>query len=321
MDPRSLRNLDLNLLVTFAVLMRERHVSRAARVLGISQPGLSGALARLREALGDPLLVRVGTKLQPTPRALELVVPVEEALALLARATSGVEAFDPFATTRTFSVGMTDDHELLFAAPLAVALERAAPRARLVIRASDVHSTPGLLDDASLDVSLGAVRPDKLAAWHTAEPLFRDGYACVSSPRRLTIPKRLTLDAYTRLPHALVTFDGGLSSHVDEVLARANRRRSVVIGVPRFGALPAVLAARPLVATVPVPVAQLLACKHGLVVAALPIDLPPRDYGLIYRRRDAALAELLWFRALLASAIATARADLERAHTRTRRRA
>src|SRR5262245_16122802 len=161
MNMRALRNLDLNLLVAFAVLMQERHVSRSARLLGVGQPGLSGALARMRRAFDDPLLVRVGTKLQPTPRAFELIGPVERALELIAGAAELTTGFDAAASERVFSIGMTDDHEILFAHAIAKRLRRAAPRARLVVRPVDVHTMAAALDDGTLDVALGVIREDR----------------------------------------------------------------------------------------------------------------------------------------------------------------
>src|SRR5262245_15038805 len=231
MDIRALRNLDLNLLVAFSVLMQERHVSRSAKKLGIGQPGLSGALARLRSTFGDPLLVRVGSALQPTPRALELIGPVERALSLIESTTSVLRGFRPAETDRTFSIGMTDDHELLFAAALASRLRREAPRARLVVRAADVHTRAGALDDGTLDLALGAVIDERLPSWHEQTVLFRAGYSCVWSPKQVPFKGRLSLDRYVALEHVLVTFGGDLSGRIDDVLAVRGKRRRVLLGV------------------------------------------------------------------------------------------
>jgi LysR family transcriptional activator of mexEF-oprN operon len=314
---RTLRNLDLNLLVAFSVLMRERHVSRAARALGIGQPGLSGALGRLREAFDDPLLVRVGGALQPTARALELAGPIEQALELIEQTTTSRGRFDPRSSDRTFVIGMTDDHELLFAARLASALGREAPQAHLVIRAVDIHTAPPRLDDGSLDLALGAIRTDRIASWHGHTILFSEGYACVWSARHLTLPKRLTLDRYLSLPHVLVTFDGQLKGRVDDLLTVTDQRRNVVLGVPRFAVLPEILSAIPAISTVPAPVARLFACQRKLAIAAPPLDIPAMDYGLMFRERDASLADLAWFRGLVAKVVAEKLADIALAHRRS----
>jgi LysR family transcriptional activator of mexEF-oprN operon len=312
---RALRNLDLNLLVAFSVLMQERHVSRAAKKLGIGQPGLSGALGRLRTTFDDPLLVRVGSELQPTPRALELIGPVEEALSLIDVTTSKRRGFRPDEAERTFSIGMTDDHELLVAAALASRLLDAAPRSRLVIRAVDVHGTAGALDSGALDVVFGAIRSERVPSWHEHAVLFEEGYSCVWSPRQLHFARSPSLERYLAVGHALVTFDGDLSGRVDEALAVTGKSRRVLVGVPRFAALPPILSAMQVVSTVPTPIARWFACQRGLVLGRVPVKLSALGYGLVYRQRDAALPELAWFRHLVAVTVRTRLAELrEGAH-------
>jgi DNA-binding transcriptional LysR family regulator len=235
MDSRVLRNIDLNLLVVFEALMRERHVSRAAKKLAIGQPGLSGALARLRRLFDDPLLVRVGRDLQPTPRALELIGPVEQALQLIEGSTASRARFAPREANRTFTLGMTDDHELLFAPAVALALHQQAPAARLVIRPVDRHGLRGALDDGALDLALCALDGRMLVAWHGRQVLFQEGYACIWSPKRLRVAPRLTLKRFLEVPHVLVTFNGDLSGRIDDGLGALGKRRNVVVGVPASG--------------------------------------------------------------------------------------
>ncbi|KEH15204.1 LysR family transcriptional regulator, partial [Medicago truncatula] len=105
MGSGSLRTLDLNLLRAFSVLMEEQNVSRAAERLYIGQPGLSSALRRLREALGDELFVRVGRGLQPTPRALAIAPEIAHALATIERAVQPPDAFDPATWHGEFRIG------------------------------------------------------------------------------------------------------------------------------------------------------------------------------------------------------------------------
>ncbi|XQU08465.1 LysR family transcriptional regulator [Halomonas sp. LY9] len=108
---RSLRHFDLNLLLVFEMLMRERHVTRAAEKLHLSQPALSHALKRLRDALDDPLLVRTEHGLQPTPRALQLLPIVQQALAALQAGLTPPATFDPATSTRRFTLATTDYFE------------------------------------------------------------------------------------------------------------------------------------------------------------------------------------------------------------------
>jgi LysR family transcriptional activator of mexEF-oprN operon len=297
MNASALRNMDLNLLLVFSVLMRERSVSRAAERLFIGQSGMSGALARLRLLFDDPLLIRVGRRLEPTPRALGLVPVVDEVLGQIERAIGGARPFHPRASRRTFTIGLSDNHELLFAPALARALFDEAPDSRLVVRPVDVHSLRTALDEQLLDAAVSV--STELPSWHDAVPLFEQGYACVWSRHQVPM-KRLTTHQFTTLPHVMVTFGGDLESGFDAVLAEHGLKRRVILGVPRFSTLPGVLDAQPLIATVPLPVAESFAREHRLALSAPPVPLPARQVRLVFRRRDAALGELVWFRALVA---------------------
>lgn len=293
----SLRNVDLNLLLAFSTLMRERSVSRAAARLHIGQSGMSGALARLRRLFDDPLLLRVGRALEPTPRALALVGEVDAALATIERALDQQRAFDPAACRRSFAVGMTDDNELLHAGPLAAALARQAPHARLVFRSFDTFTFRAALDDGSID--LGLTVSDDIPSWQATVDLHPLEYLCLFSARRLPGWRRVTLERFVATPHALVTFRGQLDGPIDEELRRRGLRRTVLIGVSRFGALPGVLESLPILTTVPAPVARHLARTHRLTVAPPPLSIPARTMRLLYRRRDMDLPELAWFRDLV----------------------
>lgn len=310
MSSELLRNTDLNLLVAFSVLLQERSVSRAAARLYIGQSGMSGALARLRALLGDPLLVQVGRQLEPTPRALALVEQVDAALAQIEGALAPARAFSAVATERVFRLGLTDDHELLFGAALASALVREAPRARLVLRPTHRHSLRAALDDGEVDAATSVGKD--LPAWHLAEALFSQRHACVWSPRQLGAGRAragLSLEEFVAHPHALVTFRGDLTSAIDEQLAGLGRARRVVIGVSRFSALPELLASAPLIATVPQPIAARFARDHGLASCPPPLELPPLAVALVYRKRDAAERELVWFRELVCRTVKQAMAE------------
>src|SRR5919201_671414 len=113
-----LAGVDLNLLVAFDALMQERSVTRAASRVGLSQPGMSNALARLRKLFGDPLLVREGTTLVPTPRAESLRQPVREALSVIQDALDTRDGFDPASSQMTFTVSCSDYSLLMLIGPL-----------------------------------------------------------------------------------------------------------------------------------------------------------------------------------------------------------
>src|SRR2546430_1468006 len=123
----SLAGVDLNLLVALDALLAERSVTRAASRLGLSQPGMSNTLARLRKLFGDPLLVREGLTLVPTPRAESLRQPVQEALSLIQNALDNRPGFDPATDHATFTVSCSDYSLLMLIGPLVRQLAATAP--------------------------------------------------------------------------------------------------------------------------------------------------------------------------------------------------
>ena len=123
----NLSDIDLNLLLLFQRLMRERRVSTVAEQMNMSQPGVSNALAKLRRRLGDPLFVRGPGGVVPTPFALSLAEPVGQALAILHAALHPETGFDPLRVTRTITIGMTDIGEVVFLPALVERLSREAP--------------------------------------------------------------------------------------------------------------------------------------------------------------------------------------------------
>src|SRR3954468_5143567 len=123
----NLGGLDLNLLVALDALLSERSVTRAAQRVGLSQPGMSNALGRLRRLLDDPLLVRQGAALVPTARAEALVGPVHEALELIRSALEGQRTFDPATDRRSFRLSCSDYSVLMLIGPLVRALRGDAP--------------------------------------------------------------------------------------------------------------------------------------------------------------------------------------------------
>jgi LysR family transcriptional regulator, nod-box dependent transcriptional activator len=138
-----LDRFDLNLLRVLDVLLEERQVSAAARRLGLSQPAVSSALARLRKALGDPLLTRSGNGMRLTPLAVELQPRVRRALDDLGVALSAATAFDPHTTRRVFRIGADDYSIVVLLAPLVAQLRREAPDVVLRSGRSRNHSNSG----------------------------------------------------------------------------------------------------------------------------------------------------------------------------------
>ncbi|RYY60347.1 MAG: LysR family transcriptional regulator, partial [Comamonadaceae bacterium] len=155
MQPMHLNAIDLNLLRLFDAVYRTRSVSRAAEMLGLTQPAASQGLTRLRTLIQDPLFMRSGGGVQPTPKAQRLADPVRQALATLEQALGETAGFDPAQSTRSFHIHMSDIGESRFLPELMVALRERAPGVRIETRPVPREQISAALDAGRIDFAFG----------------------------------------------------------------------------------------------------------------------------------------------------------------------
>ena len=268
-----LADLDLNLLVVFQQLLRERHVSRAAVSLGLSQPAVSNALKRLRSLLNDELFLRTPGGMEPTPYALQLAAPVAQALDTLRDALNVRASFDPATSARCFTLAMTDVGEAYFLPVLMTALARCAPRVTL-------HCVP--VSDAALRDDMAAGRVDlalgslpHLQAGFFQQTLFRQRYVVLMrAAHPLAAKPHISSAVYRQAAHVRVISAGTGHGQVDAALTRLGVSRSVQLTVPQYLALGHVLSNSDLIATVPERFAQRACVPFGLVERPLNLKLP-----------------------------------------------
>ena len=233
----NVRDLDLNLLRVFDAVLRGRSVTAAAAQLGLTQPAVSNALARLRNVFGDALFLRTPRGMEPTPFARELAGPVRQALALLESALAHGPGFDPATSSRNFRFYMSDLGQIEFLPPLVERLSRIAPNVRLEAVALELEDISHALAAGSLDVAMGFL--PGLGAPVRRKALFRDPYVCLL---RAGHPiETLTRKKFLEASHALVSYRGG-HRVIEEALERAGLSRRIVLRVPHFTVVPMVLA-------------------------------------------------------------------------------
>lgn len=297
MNEKDFRGVDLNLLVAFHVLVRERNVTRAAEKLRLGQPAASAALRRLRRLFGDPLLVRVGQGMAPTPRALALAEETRPIMARLSAVVRAPAAFDPASTAREFTLGMPDNLELFLMPALLARAEREAPGARFVVRPTDLHRGSAMLEDGSMELGLSTFGP--VPSWARKDELAVVGFACLYDGARLGVGAPISLEDYLALPHILVSFDGERRGDVDDALSRLGRTRTVVMATRTFSALPFLLKRTRAVATLPDPAARAMAADTGLTVAPPPLPVDPFTESLIWHARHDADPAHRWLRTVV----------------------
>ncbi|QBQ39052.1 LysR family transcriptional regulator [Pseudoduganella plicata] len=289
-DERRFRGIDLNLLVTFLVLMRERSVSRAAAKLFIGQPAASAALARLREQFGDELLVRTPAGMVPTARAQELEATLTPVVEQMQAALFAPASFDPAGAEHTFTVGVPDWVEIWLLPGLLGRLREQAPGVRIAVRASDPFSFVEMLENGQIDLAIGPQVDGP--RWLRTRRLRTMAFRCLYR-RSLTDGTPLTLDQYVANPHVLVSYRAVFESAADEMLAGLGLRRDVRCTTPRFATLPELLRASPLIATVPDVLAERWAGRQ-LVDSPIPFALPGFVATAAWHARRAQDPALVW---------------------------
>lgn len=274
--------LDLNLLVVLAALLEERHVTRAASRVGLSQSATSHALSRLRELYQDPLLVRSGRRLDLTPRAVALLPQLKRGLGELGGTLSGEAAFEPTTARRSFSVGMADYGQALLLPPLLRSLTRRAPLVDLNI--SGFPNAVERLDDGNLDLAvlLGTEFPKGLSS----RKLFADGFTCmVRKGHPLVKGARLSLSRYLSLSHVLVSPGGSGPSFVDTELERRGLKRRIALQVSSFLIAPQLVTESDLMSTGPSRLLRVLAQRYPIRLFTPPFRLPRFELYLVWHSR------------------------------------
>jgi DNA-binding transcriptional LysR family regulator len=297
-----LADIDLNLLVALDALLREASVTRAAKRLGIGQPAMSGALARLRGLLDDPLLVRTSAGMTLTARALALCEPVADLLRRIDDVLGPTAAFDAATVERTFAICTSDHLELLLLPALCARLSADAPGVRIEVRALDHKRLAEELGAGAVDLAIGPFRD--AAAGLFRHVLFDETLVCLVRGDHPGVGATLTLAEYVALDHVLVSPRGGTRGHVDRVLEERGLARRVVMSTPHFLVVPAVVARTELVATVPEQLGRTLAAQLGLRIVALPIELEPATHVALWHERSHRDPGHQWLRTVLGELVA-----------------
>jgi LysR family transcriptional activator of mexEF-oprN operon len=277
------RDLDLNLLRVFVVVAESQSVTHAAERLYLTQPAVSAALKRLTKAVGGPLFTRQGRGIVLTARGQRVLDRARPHLEGLLAAALSPAKFDPRSSDRVVRLGLSDPNESWLLPALLRALERRAPRLRLVVVEVQFRNVGEAL--ASSRVDLAVTVADELPAGTSRKPLIEHGsaggFVCLFDPRRLRLGKKPTLERYLACDHVIVSYNGDLRGIVEDLLGV---QRKVKVSVPTFHALGPVVSGSALVATVPVLVArEITRVRPRLCVAPLPFRLSAATMELLAR--------------------------------------
>jgi DNA-binding transcriptional LysR family regulator len=315
MPTSSLRTLDLNLLKVFDAVMSERSLTRAAQQLSLTQPAVSNALRRLREALGDELLVRKGRNLEPTARGQELWQAVRDTLKRL-QAALAPSVFEPANATTTYVLTMADATAAELMPPLVALITEHAPGVSLRVVPLTTRDPRRLLDEGQADLAIGnfpAAMSDLTARAQAGEAvlylhhrLFQSDYVCVMRKGHPMALGPFTLDRFCAARHMLVSFSGRAFGFIDEALASMGRNRHVVLTVNQFFTAGKVVANSDLLTVLPRHFIHVTGFADQFVLRELPFAAPTIQVDTLWHQRQDGSSAHAWLRKQVESLASTA---------------
>lgn len=292
MDSR--KRLDLNLLVTLEALLAEQNVTRAASRLHLSQPAVSAQLARLRQMFDDPLLIPVQRGMTPTAKALELLVPLRQALDQVRATVATHQQFDPARADLPVHIACTDYLQAAAVQPLALRLCRDAPGVRLGVRNLDIPHLEEQMSRGEVDLAL-MTRHTAPSGLRT-RPLFRERYLLAGRQGHPVLRDDLGVEAFASLEHVVVSLRGGnFVTAVDHALAAMGYTRRVVLSAASFLAVPDILRESDFVALVP---SRLLEGRRsqGLMCIEPPFPVEGFSVHMVWHERSHGHPAQRWVR-------------------------
>lgn len=295
----TLRNIDLNLLVTLDALLSEHSVTRAAERLHLSQPTVSVQLARLREIFDDPLLLPGPRGMRPTARADELREPLQYALAAIQKVIAPSSTFNPALAKQHWNIAAFDYGAMTILEPALAMLRIAAPATRIAV----VHTLPSQVARKAEqgEIDLAFMTGDEAPVNLHRRTLFTERYVLAGRAGHPHLHSPLSLEEFCQLEHAIVSPEGGgFHGVTDSALAEREMTRRVSLSVPNFLLLSAVLKSTDLVAMVP----WRLVCENdALQITESPVEVPGFEMVMLWPERVHRDPAHQWLRERIACSI------------------
>ncbi len=288
-----LAKIDLNLFIVFEVIYREGNLTRAARILNITQPAVSNALSRLRNSLDDPLFERYGDRMKPTAFAENLIGPVRESLWLLNNGLMSKSHFDPRETRKVIRISMSDLSSALLLPTLLPALREQAPGIVLETRYVPQDEVVENLTSFHLDFSIQA--PQIMDQRLQNQLLLSNDYVCMVRKDHPVVHQNMTLDVYLKLNHIHTSSRPKGPGHVDLALNRIGEKRKIAVRLQNYLVAPELVKVTDLALTIP----RKLAANFDLVTFELPFKVPEKALHLYWSTAKEEDPANQWLRQLI----------------------
>lgn len=281
----NLGTLDFNLLKVLDALVTERNVTRAGKRLGRSQPAVSNALLRLRQLLGDDVLVRGPGGFVLTPRAAAIRAPLREAIALIETCLAEEPQFDPAKAAGLFRLSVPDRLGIALLPPLFARLQKLAPNMALQVQTADRQQAVNLLEHDRTDLSLGWF--DELPPHFRNEQMLEDKLFCVLRRGHPLVRRgaRFDIAAVLSFPHLVVSATGERTAVFDDLLLRRGLRRNALVTVTNFTTVPELLQRSDMIGVFTKLAADVFQKSFGLAKRPVPLDVGTIATDMIWHLR------------------------------------
>lgn len=305
----SFLTLDLNLLRVFDAIMTEQNLTRASNLLAMTQPAVSNALKRLRDTLGDELVIRTAHGVRPTSRAEELWPTIRKALSDLEAAITP-ESFDVSKAQTTFRMAMVDATAALWLPSLIRSIMADAPRIKVRMMPLTTRDPRSMLLRGDIDLAIGffpgvtaqlADGQGMVKSQISHERLYTGQYVCVMHKNHPLANQELTLDNYCAADHLLVSLSGKPHAVIDDVLTSLNRERRILLTVNQFFTAGRIVASSDLITVLPRHLIAATGMTDALIVKELPFQTPDEHVDMLWHERDARNPAHKWLRGHLIS--------------------
>lgn len=294
-----MNKLDLNLLVIFDAIMSEQSITEASHHLNMTQPSVSNAVARMRHEWNDPLFVKKGRGIKPTPYANNLWHEIKESLQNI-RSKAVKNTFNPVTSTQTFRIGVTDFGVSKLWLPLRRTLEEVAPLVK-------IHAIPYTLDAETL---LGNGDVDLVFDYYrgggkniVSQWLFDNHYMCVMKKGHLLSESKISIDDFIKAEHLFVSLSGDPTSVVDDLLSKENKQRKIMMTVNNFTNALSIIENTNLISILPSSIVEGYENQSRLIVQESPLNLPVVPISLCWHVRKNRAPDITWLREIITNLV------------------
>lgn len=292
---KSLHQFDLNLLLTLEALISECHVSRAAQRMHLSQSAMSHALNRLRQQLEDPILVRSGKGLQPTPRAQEMLSQIRHIISLLEQTLTPNPPFSPSLSSQTFTIACTDFFEMEYFPKLLQRIQAIAPQVVIDLEVISEQTFTHDLESKKIDLVVGIDEAQTLPTHLIKQSWCQQPFACLTGMNNDLPGTPLSLEQYCLLPHiSFLDVTGSATSPIDRWLASHNLSRRHIARVVNYVAAARAITVTNAIMTLPLDMARSFSKMFELKLFRPPAMMPNIEMNLVHHPLFSNDPALIW---------------------------